>query len=491
MDVVHDGSYAGGDHVAHPKRSHTEGGNGQDEADDGEAFVPRGIGQLEVMLVGAGAVEYLSDYTQNVDGGDDDTAACGDGEHAVERIGILEGTYEDGHLSNETRETGQTEVGQTGQNVAHGEEGHDAHQAVQLADVAGMGTAVNHTDQGKEEGRHEAVAQHLQHGTRAGSLVEHQDGEQHEAAVRHGAVGVDVLEVGLHAGRESTVNHGDACEDKEYPAQLVGGFGHEVHGNAEAAVTSQLHEHAGVEHGYGGRRGGVTVGAPGVEGEEGTEHTETDEGQGEPDVLLSEVNGMGTARVVGYLDDVHRLSAGTVEDAENAAHEEGGTAHEHQGELHGGVFLLAAAPYADEEVHGDEGDFVEHEHGEHVNGNEEAEHTEAEQGEPKEVFLGEGLELPGGKGAGEHDDGGEQQHGHADTVDTYRILDVKRFEPVERGGVEHLVGSSCRTVAQEGNGQIPGQHEQGGTAGYHHRTHSLHIAGQPQSKQHDQGYENK
>ena len=335
------------------------------------------------------------------------------------------------------------------------------------------------------------MAEHLEHSTGAGRLVEHQDGEQHEAAVRHGTVGVDVLEVGLHTGAEGTVDHGDAREDEEYPTELVGSLGHEVHGNAEAAVATQLHEYAGMQHRHG--RGGrsVTVGAPCVEGEEGSEHTETDEGEGEPEALLGKGNGMGAARVVGNLDNVHGLATGTVEDAEDAAHEEGRAAHEHEGELHGCILLAATTPHANEQVHGDEGYLVEHEHGEHVDRDEEAEHTEAQQGEPKEVLLGEGLELPRGKGAREDDDGRKQQHGYRDAVDAYGILDVQGGEPVERGGVEHFTLNACGTVGQEDVGKVDRQSQQSRTTGHHDGTHSLDIAGEPQSEQHDQRYENE
>ena len=111
-----------------------------------------------------------------------------------------------------------------------------------------MGTTVDHTYERKEEGCHKSVGEHLQDGTGDGSLVEHEDGEEHEAAVAHGGVGVDILQVGLHAGREGTIDHRNGSEDEEYPRQFVGSVRQEVHGNAEAAVASELHQHAGMEH---------------------------------------------------------------------------------------------------------------------------------------------------------------------------------------------------------------------------------------------------
>ena len=56
--------------------------------------------------------------------------------------------------------------------------------------------------------------------------------------------------------------------------------------------------------------------------------------------------------------------------------------------------------------------FIEHEHGEQVRGNEEAEYSEGEQGEPKEIFFRQRLQAPGGESTGEDYDGREQQHGY-------------------------------------------------------------------------------
>ena len=99
--MVDDWGNARLDHVAHPKRSKTESGNGNDEADDGETLVPRGIGELEVVLIGASAVKDFADKTQDIDCCDDDAGHGGDGQEAVEAIYILEGTDEDGHFCNE------------------------------------------------------------------------------------------------------------------------------------------------------------------------------------------------------------------------------------------------------------------------------------------------------------------------------------------------------------------------------------------------------
>ena len=60
-----------------------------------------------------------------------------------------------------------------------------------------------------------------------------------------------------------------------------------------------------------------------MEGEECAEYTEADEGHREPKQLPVVDNGVRAAGVIGDLDDVHRVTAGTVEDAEDSAHQEG------------------------------------------------------------------------------------------------------------------------------------------------------------------------
>ena len=42
----------------------------------------------------------------------------------------------------------------------------------------------------------------------------------------------------LIASREGTIDHRDGGEDEEYPSQLVGCIGQQIHGHAEAAVAS-------------------------------------------------------------------------------------------------------------------------------------------------------------------------------------------------------------------------------------------------------------
>ena len=109
------------------------------------------------MGVGHFLEKNLAHHAENIDGGNDDGAACDDGAGCVEVAGHLKRTYEDGHLSDETGETGETQVGQTSDDITHREEGHNLHQSTQLTDITSVSTAINHTDEGKEESRHQSV----------------------------------------------------------------------------------------------------------------------------------------------------------------------------------------------------------------------------------------------------------------------------------------------------------------------------------------------
>ena len=96
-----------------------------------------------------------------------------------------------------------------------------------------------------------------------------------------------------------------------------------------------------------------------MEGEQGAQYSETQEDKREEDALHFVRN-----MQFGYLQQVHGFAACTIEDAEDTDQQEGGTSHQHQGQLHGCVFFTSATPYADQQVHRDQGYFIEHEHGE-------------------------------------------------------------------------------------------------------------------------------
>ena len=220
---------------------------------------------------------------------------------------------------------------------------------------------------------------------------------------------------------------------------------------------------------------GNRAGAPSVEGEQGAQHAESDEREREPDALLLD----GDVVQLGYLEHVHGGGTRTEVDAQDADEQQCGGSHQHQRQLHGGVFLTPAAPHANKEVHGDEGYLVEHEHGEQVDGDKEPEYAQRQEREPQEEFFGKRLQPPRGKRAGEYDDGRQQQHGHRNAVHAYGIVDVECRIPYHVGAEQHFVRSACVAGVEVHHDQRGRQHQQGRGAGYHHRAYLRKVAAEP------------
>ena len=98
-----------------------------------------------------------------------------------------------------------------------------------------------------------------------------------------------------------------------------------------------------------------------MEGKECSQHTESQEDHREEDTLH-----FGRYLVLHDFQDIHRLGSGSVVDAQDTNQQEGRTTHQHQGQLHGSVFLAAASPHTNQQVHRNQSHFIEHEHGEQV-----------------------------------------------------------------------------------------------------------------------------
>ena len=227
-----------------------------------------------------------------------------------------------------------------------------------------------------------------------------------------------------------------------------------------------------------------------MEREQRTKNTETDKDEREEDLLNKCRNSIGSSD----LHDRHGIGATilTVEevDAKDADDQQRGSSHEHQRQLHGTVLLWTGTPNADEQVHRNQSDLVEHEHGEEVLRDEEAKHTGRQQGEPEEVFLLHRMLLPGGKGSREDDDGRKQDHHHRDAVHARAIEDVQGLEP--RYGVAEEEGEllSRHGLArlQKGKYQVDGKGEKRRRTYDHDATHLTVVASQPKGKQHQNRY---
>src|SRR3712207_1406168 len=109
-----------------------------------------------------------------------------------------------------------------------------------------------------------------------------------------------------------------------------------------------------------------------MEREKSPQYSEAEERERKPDALLLE----GYVVQLRNLEDIHRCCPRTGKDAENTDQQKSGTAHQHERQLHGGIFLPPRSPDTDEQIHGDQRYFVEHEHGEEIDGNKESEYAQ-------------------------------------------------------------------------------------------------------------------
>ena len=167
--------------------------------------------ELLIVRIGYLSIKYLAHYTQNVDCRNHNRGTGNDRCCASEHIGhtvgevCAERANKDCHLGNEAREARKSEVCKTCNDISYGEERHNLHQSAQFANVTSMCSTVNHTDKGEEESSHQSVRKHLKDGSRAGGLGHHQQCKEHQTAVGYRRIGIDVLQVGLNTGRESTI----------------------------------------------------------------------------------------------------------------------------------------------------------------------------------------------------------------------------------------------------------------------------------------------
>ncbi len=127
----------------------------------------------------------------------------------------------------------------------------------------------------------------------------------------------------------------------------------------------------------------------------------------------------GRERGAGVLDDCLDVEAsGVVAEIDRAGEGKDGAGEGEEEEFTGSVAARGTAPDADDEEHGDEGEFEEDVEDEDVAGDEDAEHGALEQEHPGVIFAGPVLDAfeAGGDGAG-HQQSGEENEPEADAVD--------------------------------------------------------------------------
>ena len=308
------------------------------------------------------------------------------------------------------------------------------------------------------------MGEHLDDGAGDADLVERHEAEQDEAHVADAGVADDELEVFLDEGDQGAIDDADDGEESEdvapgAEAEDVVAPGREAereegHGNAEAAVGTELHDDAGEQHGGCGGRGDVSGGRPGVEGPQAGEDGKAyeDEREGEHLEVRRE-------RVAGQVAERHGARTGDDIGGDESDEDHGGADEGVDGKLHGAVFAAGRAPDGDEEVLGDDDDLVEDEEEEEVVAEEDSVDGADEQEVEGEELFGAILNVPGEEDAGDGDDAGEEDEGEADAVRCEVIADSEGGNPGGVGYGEHLPGAVVHKGAER-DGEPGGCREQ-------------------------------
>src|SRR5664280_913177 len=165
--------------------------------------------------------------------------------------------------------------------------------------------------------------------------------------------------------------------------------------DAKAAICAELHDYSGEEHGGGGGRGYVTGGRPGMEGPHAGENCEAGEDEREAPHL--EADGQAGVRKI---DEVGGVAACGGVGGEQADEHHGRADEGVESELHGSVLAARGTPDGDEEVLGDDGDFVEDEEQEEIEAEEDAVNAADESEIEGEELVGAMFDVPTEENAG-------------------------------------------------------------------------------------------
>ncbi len=162
---------------------------------------------------------------------------------------------------------------------AHGHAGHGPrHLAAQAAQIGEVAAARAHDQRAraqKEQVFHDGVIKHVPERPGRGQPCAQAQHQRDFADLSQSGVGQHALDVFLAQGHELAVDqgcHAHAGEPRAEPGQaeqsahLAGGLSHAHDDHADNAEHAHLGDDAGQGRGHRGRRGGVGVGQPGVQG---------------------------------------------------------------------------------------------------------------------------------------------------------------------------------------------------------------------------------
>ena len=123
-------------------------------------------------------------------------------------------------LGDEARRRRQPERRQAGDGERRRDAGHHRAEAAHLEDLARVRLLVDEADEREEQAGHDPVREHLEHRAVEAVLGQRRRAEHHDAHVRDGRVGDDVLQVGLRHRAQRAVDDVDAGDRADEPRPL-------------------------------------------------------------------------------------------------------------------------------------------------------------------------------------------------------------------------------------------------------------------------------
>ncbi len=212
----------------------------------------------------------------------------------------------------------------------------------------------------------------------------------------------------------------------------------ESNGHAQAAVSAQLHHHAGQQHRSGGRRGHMARGRPGVERPHARQNRKPRKHQRKaPHLEAHRKAGMRQLNQSRGVAARRRISRQQADEHHRRAHER------IERQLHRRVLPPRRAPDGDQEVLGDDGDFVEDKKQEEVEAEKDAVNAADQRQEEREKLVGAQLDVPTEQHAGHCGEAGQQHQHAADAVGGQQEVNPHRRHPGQID--QHLRGPApCR-----------------------------------------------
>src|SRR5580704_13328132 len=291
----------------------------------------------------------------------------------------LEDADQDEELTDEAVERWQRERREANEQEEGHQHRHGIHQAAEFLDFIGVAAIVNHAQAEEQSTGGDAVADHLENGALKRNGGKGKNPQHHKSQVADGGVRDEPLEIGLDGSDQRTVNDADNCQHADERGHAMRGVREKRQAEAHHAVGAELQHHSRENHRASCGRFGVRVWQPGVQREDRHFDGEREEeGAEEPEfgvrrnLDIAALQARDQFRQVEGADEAVR-AAEIVKPQYRHQHQYG-TEHGVENEFHGGVDAASVAPYADQEIHGDQRQFPENEEQEQIERHEHADH---------------------------------------------------------------------------------------------------------------------